>query len=67
MLLTSQIESYNSKIKRLIFNSNTTLLKLAEKLSLCILEENKKTEYALFHASILKAVLVITANTILPN
>ncbi|CAG8747126.1 18424_t:CDS:1, partial [Gigaspora margarita] len=61
------VESYNLKIKRLIFNLNTTLLELANKLSLCILEENKKIEYALFHVSIPKAVLVATANTILPN
>ncbi|CAG8846239.1 8018_t:CDS:1, partial [Gigaspora margarita] len=67
MSSTSRVESYNSKIKRLIFNSNTTLLELADKLSLCILEEDKKTEYALFRASIPKAVLVATADTILPN
>ncbi|CAG8661738.1 7392_t:CDS:2, partial [Gigaspora rosea] len=54
-------------IKRLIFNSNTTLLELAEKLSVCILKENKKTEYTLFRASIPKTVLTSTANTILPN
>ncbi|CAG8755098.1 15574_t:CDS:2 [Gigaspora margarita] len=54
-------------IKRLIFNSNTTLLELAKKLSLYILEEDKRTEYALFHASIPKAILVATADTILPN
>ncbi|CAG8823036.1 21920_t:CDS:2 [Gigaspora margarita] len=52
MISTSQVKSYNSKIKRLIFNSNTILLELADKLSLCILEEDKKTEYALFCASI---------------
>ncbi|CAG8778213.1 15298_t:CDS:2, partial [Gigaspora rosea] len=46
---TSQVESYNAKIKRLIFNSNMTLLKLAEKLLVYILEEDKKTEYALFY------------------
>ncbi|CAG8788010.1 7176_t:CDS:2, partial [Gigaspora rosea] len=56
-----------AKIKRLIFNSNTTLLELAEKLSVYILEEDKKTEYALFRASIPKTVLTATANTILPN
>ncbi|CAG8783329.1 8153_t:CDS:2, partial [Cetraspora pellucida] len=67
MSSTSRVESYNSKIKRLIFNSNTTLLELAEKLSLCILEEDKRTEYALFRASIPKTVLVTTADTILPN
>ncbi|CAG8847109.1 26308_t:CDS:2, partial [Gigaspora margarita] len=43
-------ESYNSKIKRLI-------LELAERLSLCILEEDKRTEYALFCVLIPKAVL----------
>ncbi|CAG8774295.1 9681_t:CDS:2 [Gigaspora margarita] len=67
MSSTFQIESYNLKIKRLIFNSNTILLELADKLSLCILEEDKKTEYTLFRALIPKAVLVATANTILPN
>ncbi|CAG8840854.1 43166_t:CDS:2, partial [Gigaspora margarita] len=67
MSSTSRVESYNSKIKKLIFNSNTTLLELAEKLSACILEEDKKTEYALFRALIPKAVLVATADTILPN
>ncbi|CAG8567377.1 1112_t:CDS:2 [Gigaspora rosea] len=51
----------------LIFNSNTTLLELAEKLTTCILEEDKKTEYTLFHASVPKAALVATADTILPN
>ncbi|CAG8551127.1 7698_t:CDS:1, partial [Racocetra fulgida] len=49
MLSTSQIKSYNTKFKRLIFNSNTTKLELSEKLTACILEEDKKTEYALFH------------------
>ncbi|CAG8569833.1 9946_t:CDS:2, partial [Gigaspora rosea] len=42
-------------------------IKLAEKLTACILEEDKKTEYALFRASVPKAVLVATANTIFPN
>ncbi|CAG8648730.1 22371_t:CDS:2, partial [Gigaspora rosea] len=63
----SRVESYNAKIKRLIFNSNTTLLKLAEKLTTCILEEDKKTEYALFRASVPKAALVAIADTILSN
>ncbi|CAG8570500.1 5472_t:CDS:2, partial [Scutellospora calospora] len=67
MSSTSQIESYNAKIKRLIFNSNITLLELAEKLSVYILEENKKTEYALFRASISKTILTATADTILLN
>ncbi|CAG8762210.1 2328_t:CDS:2, partial [Gigaspora rosea] len=67
MSSTSQVESYNAKIKRLIFNSNTTLLELAEKLSVCILKEDKKTEYALFRASIPKTVLTVTADTILLN
>ncbi|CAG8797600.1 23625_t:CDS:1, partial [Gigaspora rosea] len=67
MSSTSWVESYNSKIKKLIFNSNTTLLELAEKLSACILEEDKKTEYALFRASIPKAVLVATADSIFLN
>ncbi|CAG8584903.1 9948_t:CDS:2 [Cetraspora pellucida] len=67
MSSTSRVESYNSKVKRLIFNLNTTLLELSEKLSLCILEEDKKTKYALFRASIPKAVLVATADTILPK
>ncbi|CAG8775445.1 1510_t:CDS:1, partial [Cetraspora pellucida] len=67
MLSTFWVESYNSKIKKLIFNSNTTLLKLAKKLSVCILEKDKKIKYALFHALILKAILVVTANTILSN
>ncbi|CAG8796017.1 19821_t:CDS:2 [Gigaspora margarita] len=44
----SQVESYNTKLKRLIFNSNMTILELAEKLTACILEEDKKTEDALF-------------------
>ncbi|CAG8824579.1 583_t:CDS:2, partial [Cetraspora pellucida] len=67
MLSTSQVESYNSKIKRLIFNSNTTILELVDKLTACILEEDKKTDYALFCASIPKAALVATTSTILPN
>ncbi|CAG8700596.1 18169_t:CDS:2 [Gigaspora rosea] len=41
--------------------------KLAEKLIACVLEEDKKTEYALFRASVLKAALVATADSILPN
>ncbi|CAG8806169.1 35794_t:CDS:2 [Gigaspora margarita] len=41
--------------------------KLAEKLTACILEEDKKTKYALFCASVSKAVLVATANTIFSN
>ncbi|CAG8720578.1 2240_t:CDS:2 [Gigaspora margarita] len=67
MFSTSRVESYNAKIKRLIFNSNTTLLELAEKLLVCILKKNKKTEYALFHASIPKTALTTTAEMILPN
>ncbi|CAG8645386.1 20382_t:CDS:2 [Cetraspora pellucida] len=42
-------------------------LKQAEKLLVYILEDDKKTEYALFHISIPKTVLTIMANTILPN
>ncbi|CAG8688277.1 22510_t:CDS:2, partial [Gigaspora rosea] len=56
MSLTFWVKSYNAKIKRLIFNSNMTLLELAEKLSVCILNEDKKTEYALFCASISKTI-----------
>ncbi|CAG8654751.1 5269_t:CDS:2, partial [Gigaspora rosea] len=67
MSSTFRVESYNAKIKRLIFNSNTTLLELAEKLSVCILEEDKKTEYALFRASIPKTALTATAGMILLN
>ncbi|CAG8693882.1 15_t:CDS:2, partial [Racocetra fulgida] len=67
MSSTSRVESYNSKIKRLIFNSNTTILELVDKLTACILEEDKKTEYALFRASVPKTALVATADTILPN
>ncbi|CAG8450494.1 20158_t:CDS:2 [Gigaspora rosea] len=67
MSSTSRVKSYNAKIKRLIFNSNTTLLELAEKLSVCILEEDKKTEYVLFRTLIPKTVLTSTANTIIPN
>ncbi|CAG8837725.1 15775_t:CDS:1, partial [Cetraspora pellucida] len=44
-----------------------TLLELAKKLSVCILKENKKTEYTLFHVLIPKTVLTVTANTILSN
>ena len=67
MSSTSRVESYNSKIKRLIFNSNTTILELAEKLTAYVLEEDKKTEYSLFRASAPKVALVATVNTILPN
>ncbi|CAG8670355.1 167_t:CDS:2, partial [Racocetra fulgida] len=67
MSSTSRVESYNSKLKRLIFNSNTTILELVDKLTACVLEEDKKTDYALFRASIPKAALVATASTILPN
>ncbi|CAG8501438.1 8930_t:CDS:2 [Scutellospora calospora] len=67
ILSTSQVESYNSKIKKLIFNSNTTILELVDKLTAYILEEDKKTEYTLFRASVPKTALVATADTILPN
>ncbi|CAG8833232.1 37377_t:CDS:2, partial [Gigaspora margarita] len=43
------------------------LKELAEKLTACILEKDKKTKNALFHASVPKAVLVAIADTILPN
>ncbi|CAG8824656.1 17432_t:CDS:2, partial [Gigaspora margarita] len=59
MSFTSWVESYNSKIKRLIFNSNMTILELAEKLTACVLEEDKKQTP--------KAALVVMADTILPN
>ncbi|CAG8463013.1 12974_t:CDS:2, partial [Racocetra fulgida] len=39
----------------------------AKKLTACVLEEDKKTEYALFRASVPKAALVATADSILPN
>ncbi|CAG8788184.1 8834_t:CDS:1, partial [Racocetra fulgida] len=64
---TSWIESYNAKVNRLIFNSNTTILELSEKLMTCIFEKDKKTKYTLFHALVPKAVLTAIANTILPN
>ncbi|CAG8774665.1 12415_t:CDS:2 [Gigaspora margarita] len=67
MSSTSRVESYNLKVKKLIFNSNISLLELVEKLTVCIVKEDKKTEYALFHASVLKTALVVIANTILPN
>ncbi|CAG8819223.1 20150_t:CDS:2, partial [Gigaspora rosea] len=67
MSSTSRVKSYNSKLKRLIFNSNTTMLELVDKLTVCVLEEDKKTDYALFRASIPKTSLVATADTILPN
>ncbi|CAG8853532.1 5088_t:CDS:2, partial [Gigaspora margarita] len=40
----SRVESYNSKVKKLIFNSNTSLLELIEKLTVCIVEEDKKMD-----------------------
>ncbi|CAG8677889.1 2600_t:CDS:1, partial [Ambispora leptoticha] len=43
------------------------MLELVEKLTACVLEEDKKTEYALFRTSVSKAALVATADTILPN
>ncbi|CAG8802897.1 6875_t:CDS:2, partial [Racocetra fulgida] len=58
MLSISRVESYNAKIKRLIFN----LIQLS-----CVLEEDKKTEYALFCTSVPKAALVAAADSILPN
>ncbi|CAG8847437.1 31805_t:CDS:2, partial [Gigaspora margarita] len=67
MSLTLQIKSYNSKLKRLIFNFNTTMLELVDKLIACVLEENIKTDYALFCISISKAALVAIADTILSN
>ncbi|CAG8794878.1 14928_t:CDS:2, partial [Cetraspora pellucida] len=67
MSSTSRVESYNAKIKCLIFNTNTILLRLADVLSTCIYEEDIKTEYFLFHASVLRATLFSIAETILPN
>ncbi|CAG8787492.1 5377_t:CDS:2, partial [Gigaspora rosea] len=67
MSSTSWVESFNAKLKILIFNFNMTILELAEKLTACVLEEDKKTEYALFCASVLKAALVATTDSILPN
>ncbi|CAG8652690.1 12711_t:CDS:2 [Racocetra fulgida] len=63
----SRVESYNAKIKSLIFNSNTILLKLANVPSICINEEDKRTKYSLFRASVPKIALFSTAETILPN
>ncbi|RIB16808.1 hypothetical protein C2G38_2246787 [Gigaspora rosea] len=54
----SRVESYNSKVKKLVFNSNTSLLELIEKLTVCIVEKDKKTEYALFRASVPKTALI---------
>ncbi|CAG8845664.1 13210_t:CDS:1, partial [Gigaspora margarita] len=51
------VKSYNSKVKKLIFNLNTSLLELIEKLIVCIVEEDKKIEYALFHTSVPKTAL----------
>ncbi|CAG8849530.1 30269_t:CDS:2, partial [Gigaspora margarita] len=64
---TFRVESYNSKVKKLIFNSNTLLLELVKKLTVCIVKEDKKMEYALFRPSVPKTALVATADTILPN
>ncbi|CAG8494454.1 9140_t:CDS:2, partial [Racocetra fulgida] len=63
----SQVKSYNAKVKRLIFNSNTTLLELVEKLTIYVLEEDKKTEYALFHVLVPKAALVAAADKLSSN
>ncbi|CAG8798569.1 24587_t:CDS:2, partial [Cetraspora pellucida] len=57
MSSTSQVESYNAKIKLLIFNTNTTPLRLADVLSTCIREEDIKTEYSLFCVSVLRVNL----------
>ncbi|CAG8676539.1 42398_t:CDS:2 [Gigaspora margarita] len=62
MSSTSWVKSYNAKLKRLIFNSNMTILELAKKLTACVLEEDKKTEYTLFCASVPKATLVAMAD-----
>ncbi|CAG8841003.1 29423_t:CDS:2, partial [Gigaspora margarita] len=42
MSSTSRVESYNAKLKRLIFNFNMIILELAKKLIACVLEEDKK-------------------------
>ncbi|CAG8595289.1 40420_t:CDS:2 [Gigaspora margarita] len=67
MSSTSWVESYNSKVKKLIFNSNISLLELVEKLTVSIVKEDKKTEYALFRASVPKTALVAIADTIFLN
>ncbi|CAG8818824.1 23917_t:CDS:1, partial [Dentiscutata erythropus] len=43
---TSRVESYNAQVKRLVLNSNISLLKLAEALEASIEEKIKKAKYA---------------------
>ncbi|CAG8779741.1 14324_t:CDS:2, partial [Racocetra fulgida] len=50
---TSRVESYNAQVKRLVLNSNISLLELAEALEASIEEEIKKAKYAYWKIQIL--------------
>ncbi|CAG8585758.1 19660_t:CDS:2, partial [Gigaspora rosea] len=56
----------NSETYQEEFQTDATF-QLAEKLTACVLKEDKKTDYSLFRASAPKAALVATANTIFLN
>ncbi|CAG8475870.1 17886_t:CDS:2 [Racocetra fulgida] len=58
---TSYIESYNAQVKRLILNSNVSLIELAEALEASIEEESKKAKYAYWKTQI---PLTLSATTL---
>ncbi|CAG8810822.1 25953_t:CDS:2, partial [Gigaspora margarita] len=42
---TSRVESYNAQVKRLVLNSNISLMELTEALKTTTNEESNKTKY----------------------
>ncbi|CAG8621845.1 5341_t:CDS:2, partial [Gigaspora rosea] len=57
---TSRVESYNAQIKRLVLNSNISLLELAEALEANINEERNKSKYIYWKTQIPLTSTVIT-------
>ncbi|CAG8680986.1 18152_t:CDS:2, partial [Gigaspora rosea] len=57
---TSKVESYNAQIKRLVLNSNISLIELAKALETNISKESNKTKYLYWKTQIPLTSSVIT-------
>ncbi|CAG8489632.1 17060_t:CDS:1 [Gigaspora rosea] len=64
---TSRVESYNSAIKRSIFNSNTNLLELAEVLETQIRKEDENTQYLYWKTNIPNTFAIKVSQELFPD
>ncbi|CAG8762393.1 7852_t:CDS:2, partial [Dentiscutata erythropus] len=66
--LMPRVESYNTQVKRLVLNSNISLLELAEVLEASLEEEIKKAKYACWKTQIpLISSAATLSQTLFPN